>query len=103
MSQNVTGTFISGQSSNPGSLSDALVIPTGITLMKLSVSGKIDASNTVKTQKSLDNGETWADVATYNSVQSNTLVTVAGGEQWRLVAPTDQPLTATNYSLSVES
>lgn len=104
MSQNVKGTFYSGNSSNAGSqLSDVLVIPTGVTSMKLSVAGAVNASNTVKTQKSTNNGQTWADQSTYNSAQSNTAVTVVAGEHWRLALVASQVLKAIDYSLSVES
>ena len=35
----------------------------------------LDASNTVKLQKSSDNGITWADVTTYSSDQAKTVIT----------------------------
>ncbi len=104
MSQNVKGTFASGNSSNAGSqFSDALVIPTGVVSMRLSIGGAIDANNTVKSQKSVNNGHTWTDKTTYNSAQANTAVTVANGEQWRLALVAAQALKAIDYSLSVES
>lgn len=103
MSQNVKGTFASGKSSNAGSqFSDVLVIPTGVTSMRLNIAGAIDASNTVKTQKST-NGLTWSDQTTYNSAQTNTSVSVAHGEQWRLALVASEALKSINYSLSAES
>lgn len=103
MSQNISGTFVNGQSANPGQISDTLVIPSGVTSARLNLSGAIDASNTVKAQKSVNNGQSWTDGSTYNSVQANTAITVAHGEQWRLVTVAQQALKAVNYSLSVES
>lgn len=104
MSQNVKGTFASGNSSNAGSqFSAELVIPTGVTSMRLNIGGAIDANNTVKSQKSVNNGQTWADQTTYNSAQVNTSVAVANGEQWRLALASEQALKAIDYSLSVES
>ncbi len=103
MSQNIKGTFASGASSNAGQLSDTLVIPTNETSAVLNLSGAIDASNTVKTQKTTDNGLTWADVATYNSAQADTAVTVAHGEQWRLLSLAAQAYKSINYSFSAES
>ena len=104
MSQNGKGTFASGNSSNAGSqFSDALVIPTGVTSMKLTLAGAVDASNTVKTQKSSNGGQTWADQSTYNSAQNGTAVAVVAGERWRLALVASQALKAIDYSLSVES
>lgn len=80
----VRGTFANGRSVGIGMQSDRLVIPSGYTSMALYLGGAIDASNTVKTRKSTDNGITFADVTTYNSVQSGTAVTVAATEQWIL-------------------
>ena len=103
MSQKIAGTFVSGNSANPGQISDTLVIPSGVTAAKLTVGGAVNASNTVKTQKSTNNGQTWADVTTYNSAQNGTSVPVAHGEHWRLVGVAAQALKAVDYSLSVES
>lgn len=102
MSQIVKGSFASAGSANLGVNSDALVIPSGVTSMKLSVSG-LDASNTVKSQKSTNNGHTWADQTTYNSNQSAVAVTVAHGEQWRLFVITQQVTKLIDYIMSAES
>ena len=103
MSQNVKGTFSSAGSVAVGQLSDVLAIPTGVTNMRLTLGGTIDASNTVKSQKSTNGGQTWADQTTYNSAQSAVAVTVAAGEQWRLCLVTQQALKTMDYSLSAES
>lgn len=103
MAQNVKGTFFSGGSSAIGQASAVLVIPTGVTAMKLTLSGSIDASNTVKTQKSLNNGQAWSDQTTYNSAQTSTSVTVDAGEQWRLVLVAQQATRGILYGLSAES
>ena len=79
MSQNVKGSFASGASVQIGETSAELVIPSGFTTMKLTTVG-LDASNTVKTQKSTNSGAAWADQTTYNSDQTATAVTVAHGE-----------------------
>lgn len=100
MSQAVSGTFANGQSVGVGYTSDTLVIPTNVTSMLLTLSGDIDASNTVKTQKSTNNGHTWADQTTYNSAQSAVAVTVAHGEQWRLITVAGQANKAINYRMN---
>jgi len=102
MSQNVKGSFTSANSVNIGENSAELVIPYNIVSMKVNITG-LDGSNTVKTQKSTNNGVTWTDQTTYNSNQTNTAVTVAPNEQWRLVAVSQQALKLIDYSLSVES
>lgn len=102
MSQNVKGTFASGQSVQVGETSAELVIPSGVTSMKLSTVG-LDASNTVKTQKSTSNGQSWTDQTTYNSDQTATAVTVAHGEQWRLVHVAGQAIKRIDYEMSVQS
>ena len=102
MSQNVKGSFASGQSSGVGINSDALVIPSNVTVMKFTTVG-LDASNTVKSQKSINNGITWVDQVTYNADQTNVSVTVANGEQWRLFLISQQALRAITFSMSAES
>jgi hypothetical protein len=102
MSQAVKGSFTSGASVGIGEISAELVIPSNYTTMKLSLGGTIDASNTCKTQMSTD-GQAWADQTTYNSAQTNTAITVAHGQRWRLVSVTQQALKAMDYGLSVES
>lgn len=102
MSQAVKGSFTSGASVNVGVNSDALVIPSGVTSMKLTTVG-LDGSNTVKTQKSTNNGQAWADQTTYNSDQTSTAVTVAHGEQWRLFVISQQATKTIAYTLSAES
>jgi hypothetical protein len=102
MSQAVKGTFTNGSSVGPGEISAELLIPSNYTSMKLSLGGTVDASNTAKTQMSTD-GQSFADQTTYNSAQTNTAITVAHGQRWRLVCVTQQALKAMDYTLSVES
>lgn len=102
MSQNVKGTFASGNSSGIGMNSDALVIPNNNTVLKLTTVG-LDASNTVKTQKSTNNGQIWVDQATFSADQTNLSVAVVSGEQWRLFLISQQALKAISYTLSAES
>lgn len=103
MSQNITGTFASGQASSVGANSATLLIPSATTTAKLTLSGQIDASNVVKTQKSTNGGQSWTDVATYTTAQTNTSVTVAHGESWRLYLNAQQAGKQIVYSFSVES
>jgi hypothetical protein len=103
MSQKIRATFVSGQSVNAGQISDVLMIPTGVTSALLNIVGDIDGSNTVKTQKSTNNGYSWADQTTYSSQQINVAVTVVAGEQWRAVCNSVQPNKLIALSLSVES
>lgn len=103
MSQSVSGTFANGQSVGVGIASDVLVIPSGVTAMRLTLGGAIDASNTVKTRKSTNNGLTFSDVTTYNSAQNGTAITVADGEQWIVETVAGQALKEISYKLSCES
>ena len=84
MTAEVAGTFANGQSVGVGIRGDVLEIPSGYTSMQLTLGGSIDESNTVKTRKSTNGGQTWTDQTTYNSAQTDTAVTVAHGEQWVL-------------------
>lgn len=102
MSQCVKGSFASGQSVQIGEASDVLVVPTGFTAGKLTTTG-LDANNTIKTQKSTDNGITWADQVTFNADQTNTAVVFADKEQWRLVHVAGQALKTIGYELSAQS
>lgn len=103
MSAQVSGTFANGQSVGVGQRSDALVIPSGVTSMFLTLDGDIDASNTVKTRKSTNNGITWADQTTYNSAQAGVAVTVAHGEQWILETVAGQARKVIDYRMSCAS
>lgn len=102
MPQNVKGTFTSTRSTAASKRSDVLQIPTGVTSIKLNITG-LDANNTVRTQKSTNNGGNWVNQTTYSSNQTNTAVTVAHGEQWRLFAISMQAGKNIDYSLSAES
>jgi hypothetical protein len=111
MAQNIAGTFASGGSSGVGQTSAELVIPTGVTQARLTIrndtvhpdNSVINGSNTCKTQKSTNNGQTWVDQVTYNRAQNNTAITVVPGEHWRLVLVSQQAGSNMHYSLSVES
>lgn len=81
--------------------SDVCNIPTGTTSMKLTTTG-LDGSNTIKTQKRTAGG-VFADQTTYNSDQTNTAITVAAGEEWRVVQVTQQAIKDVRYKLSCES
>lgn len=94
-------TFATGASASVGNNSDVLCVPTGMTSMKLTTVG-LDASNTIKTQKRTAGG-TWADQVTYNSEQTNTAITVAAGEEWRVVQVSEQATRDIRYKLSTES
>lgn len=102
MSQCVKGSFASGASVQIGESSPELVIPTGLANLKLTLTG-LDANNTVKTQKSLNNGHTWADQVTYNANQAGVNVAAVHGEQWRLVHVAGQALKTIDYEMSAQS
>lgn len=102
MSQKIAGTFASATGVLLGLTSAQLVIPSTPVQAKLNTTG-LDASNTIKTQKSTDNGITWVDQATLNSDQVNTLIAVAHGEQWRIFLLAQQAGKQIQYSLGVEN
>lgn len=98
----VQGTFATGSTSSVGNISDVVDVPYGTTSMKLTTVG-LDGSNTVKTQKSTNNGSTWVDQTTYNSDQTLTSITVVAAEQWRLVQVSQGTLKDVRYKMSCES
>lgn len=102
MSQKIAGTFASPLSVMLGQISDSLMVPSTPVQAKLNTIG-LDASNTVKTQKSVNNGASWVDQVTYNAEQTNTLITVAHGEVWRIVSVAQQVGKQIQYSLGVEN
>ncbi len=107
MAQAIKGTFASGSSAGVGQTSAELMIPSGVTTARLTLPNNtistIGASNTCKTQKSTNGGQTWTDQTTYNSAQSNVAVTVAHGEVWRIASVAQQAFKAMDYELSVQS
>lgn len=102
MSQKIAGSFACGATVQIGAASAQLVVPSTPVQAKLNTIG-LDANNTIKTQKSTDNGVTWADQTTYNADQTNTLVTVAHGEQWRIFQLAQQAFKTVQYSFGVEN
>ena len=102
MSQAVAGSFASTGVAALGQISPELVIPSSTVTARLTTVG-LDASNTVKTQKTTNNGASWVDQTTYNADQTNLGITVAHGEQWRLVLVAQQAFKTILYKLSAES
>lgn len=102
MSQNVKGSFASGASVSVGETSPELVMPSGSASFKLTTVG-CDANNTVKTQKTLNNGYTWADQVTYNAEQAATVIAAVHGEQWRLVHVAGQALKRVEYEMKADA
>lgn len=98
----VQGTFATGSNPVSGNTSDVVDVPYGTTSMKLTTTG-LDGSNTIKTQKITTPGTAWADQTTYNSDQTNTGITVAAGEQWRVIGVTQQANKDIRFKLSCES
>lgn len=102
MSATIAGTFTGlGQCSGqlpPGPTGG--VVATQLDF-KLTTIG-LDASNTLKTQKSTNNGLIWADVTTYNSDQTGVLITVAEQEHWRLCSVAIQTSHDLKYKMSRE-
>ncbi len=105
MTAAIVGTFACGSTpAGAGAMqSGVLVIPSGATTAKLTLGDAIGASNTVKTQKSTNNGATWVDQVTYNAAQAATPVAVVPGEHWRLVNVAIQALSQVSYKFSAES
>lgn len=103
MSQAVlAGTFATGASASVGNATAGLVIHSSVTTARLTTVG-LDGSNTIKTQKRTTPGGAWADQTTYNSDQTNLAITVAAGEEWRLVQVSQQATKDVRYKLSLES
>ena len=98
----IQGTFATGAAPSVGNASDACTVHSSITTMRLTTLG-LDGSNTIKTQKRTTPGGAWVDQVTYNSDQSNTAITVAAGEEWRVVQLTQQATKDVRYKLSLES
>lgn len=71
--------------------------------MKLTLTG-LDANNSVKTQRSDDNGVTWTDVTTYVADQAAVVVTDNTlGRQYQLVLVKIQAGKVIAYKLTKES
>ena len=93
------GTFTTGSTaSTGGNASQVCIVPTGRTQMLLTLTG-CDASNSVKTQKRTAGG-VFADQTTYTSNQSATAITVATGEEWRLLTIAQQAIREIRYELN---
>jgi adenosylmethionine-8-amino-7-oxononanoate aminotransferase len=99
----VKGTLTNGTTANSNATvaGDVMCVPTGKTSMRLTLTG-LDGSNTVKTQKRTAGGA-FADQVTYNSNQSAAAITVATGEEWRVVSITQQVVKDVQYTLDCES
>lgn len=99
----VQETFATGQAAVTGAnnISDVLAVPTGTTVMKLTTVG-VSAANSVKTQMRTAGG-VWADQTTYTTEQTGTSVTVAAGQEWRVVQLVENAITDIRYKMSCES
>ena len=98
----IAGTFTTGRSaSTGGNPSDVCNIPAGRTSMKLTLSG-CDASNSVKSQKRTSPGGAFVDQTTYTTNQNAAAVTVAAGEEWRLVTLAQQAIREIRYALDAQ-
>jgi len=94
------GTFATGSTaSTGGNAGEVCIVPTGGTSMLLTLVG-CDASNSVKTQKCTSPGGSWVDQTTYTSNQSATPITVATGEEWRLLTVAQQAIHEIRYELN---
>lgn len=103
----VQGTFATGSNPVSGNASDVIDVPSFNTAfaaptMKLTTVG-LDASNTIKTQKTTSPGTAWVDQTTYNSDQTNTAIAVAAQEQWRVIGVAQQAFKDIRFKLSLES
>lgn len=101
----IQGTFATGAiaiTAAQSNGSDVLTVHSSITSMKLTLTG-LDGSNTVKTQKRTTPGGAFTDQTTYNSDQAAVPVTVAAGEEWRVVQITQQATKDIRYKMSLES
>ncbi|WOS40690.1 hypothetical protein [Xanthomonas rydalmerensis] len=100
--QNLKGTFAAGQSVLTNVHGDVLMVPTGVTTLRLTATG-LDATTNLRTEKLTPGAGSWTNVQTYTSAQNNLAITAADGEQWRVRAFAVQPLKQVEYSLSAES
>jgi hypothetical protein len=98
----VSGTFASGQSAAPFVPSDVLVVPDLTTNIYLTLTGDIDANNTVRRRRSLDNGQTWANGTTYTAPISGVSVLVTAGDQWSFQTVLSQPGKTIGWKISAE-
>jgi hypothetical protein len=106
MTQTVAGTFAVGfNGANDGDQqSGALVIHSQNSgNMLISSSGDLDANNKFRVQKSTDNGVTWANILTINSIVTNQVQAVNAGEQWRCSLQNMQQRKAIGYKLTLEN
>ena len=97
-------TFTTGGNSAIDVPGDTLIVPTGTTVMRLTITG-LDASNTVKTQMRVPMSivPIFVDQTTYNADQTNVSVTVVAGQEWRVVTITQQPIRDIRYKMTCES
>ena len=102
MAQLIQGTFATGANPAPGNASDTVQIPTGVTTARLTTLG-LSGSNQIKTQKRTSPGGAWVDQTTYSSDQTNTAITVASGEEWRLFQVAETATTDIRFKFTCES
>jgi hypothetical protein len=109
MSQKIAGTFAGSAGTNTaGQTSDVLMLPTGMTDLRLTVTGDVDANNQVRLQRSTSNGAAWSTAHTASSAVSNASLvglglTVDVFQQWRVLSLTSQAGKTIHYSLSAEN
>lgn len=106
MPQKVAGTFAgSANTSTAGQTSDVLVIPSGTTAVLFTATGDVDANNTVRVRRSVNNGHTWTNAVTVTAPTTNQSVSVVLPTQTHFLVESVLSQAGKNisYSLSAES
>lgn len=106
MTVTIAGTFSAGSNSVGDGDMQSGVLVIGSTLSGnalLSSEGTVDTNNKFRTQKSTDNGATWANVAVINTLVTNQTVAVVAGEQWRISSVNVQARKSLGYKLTLEN
>lgn len=100
----IAGSFAAGLAHSANTTAGhqlSAALPAGA--MKLSLTG-LDANNSVKSQRSDDNGQTWTDVTTYTADQAAVAVTDnTANRQYRLNLIKIQAGKTIAYKLTKES
>jgi hypothetical protein len=107
MPQKIAGTFASAGATAAGQKSDVLVVPTGTASVVFTLSGDVDANNTVALRRSVNGGQSYGNAQVFSAPGDGTFAVgdIPGFPKthWRVDLLTGQPSKNIQYSLSAES
>jgi len=106
MTSTVAGSFATGaNTAGDGDMQSGVLVVHAQASgnMLITTTGDWDNNNKARLQKSLDNGASWSNISTINSIVTKQTQAVAAGEHWRFSCNNLQARKTIGYVLTLEN